>query len=141
MGRENPSWGEERIANELQLNLGLRVSPRTIRKYMPKLPAAPCGGPRGDLRWAVFLRNHTRLIIACDFWVVVTAGFRILYVFVVMEHASRRLIHLNATTPSHRGVDSPTATRNHPFRPRVLLHHPRPRRDLFRRDDARVAVW
>jgi len=29
---ENPSWGEERIANELLLKLGLRVSPRTIWK-------------------------------------------------------------------------------------------------------------
>jgi hypothetical protein len=36
MARENPSWSEERIANELRLKLGLRVSPRTIRKYMPK---------------------------------------------------------------------------------------------------------
>jgi putative transposase len=97
MARENPSWGEERIANELLLKLGLRVSPRTIRKYMPKLSAAPPGGPRGDQRWAVFLRNHARFIIACDFCIVVTAAFRILYVFVVMEHASRRLIHLNAT--------------------------------------------
>jgi putative transposase len=39
MACENPSWGEERIANELLLRLGLRVSPRTIRKYLPKLPA------------------------------------------------------------------------------------------------------
>jgi putative transposase len=31
MARQNPSWGEERIANELWLKLGLRVSPRTIR--------------------------------------------------------------------------------------------------------------
>jgi putative transposase len=36
MARDNPSWGEERIANELLLKLGLRVSPRTVRKYMPK---------------------------------------------------------------------------------------------------------
>ncbi len=96
MARDNPSWGEERIANELLLKLGLRVSPRTIRKYMPKSPPAT-GIPRGDQRWATFLKNHARGIIACDFCVAVTTTFRILYVSVVIEHASRRLIHLNAT--------------------------------------------
>ena len=44
MADENPVWGEERIANELPLKLGLRVSPRTVRKYMPKRPP---GQPRG----------------------------------------------------------------------------------------------
>ena len=39
--RDNPSWGEERIANELRVKLGLRVSPRTIRKYLPKFPITP----------------------------------------------------------------------------------------------------
>jgi transposase InsO family protein len=97
MARENPSWGEERIANELLLKLGLRVSPRTIRKYLPKLPATPSGRPQGDQRWVTFLKNHARGIIACDFCVTVTATFRILYVLVVMEHASRRLIHVSAT--------------------------------------------
>src|SRR6202035_1492380 len=58
MARENPTWGEEQIANELLLKLGLRVSPRTIRKYLPKLLATPPGGPRGDQRWATFLKNH-----------------------------------------------------------------------------------
>ncbi len=96
MARENPSWGEERIANELLLKLGLRVSPRTIPKYMSKSPPAT-GIPRGDQRWATFLKNHAQGIIACDFCDAVTATFRILYVFVVMEHASRRLIHLDAT--------------------------------------------
>ena len=35
MAQDNPTWGQERIANELLLKLGLRVSPRTVRKYMP----------------------------------------------------------------------------------------------------------
>jgi hypothetical protein len=39
MATENPLWGEQRIANELMLKLGIRVSPRTARKYMPKRPA------------------------------------------------------------------------------------------------------
>ncbi len=92
MGSENPTWGEERIANELLLKLGIQVSPRTVRKY---LPPRPPGRPRGDLRWSTFLRLHAQGIIACDFMVVVTATFRMLYVFVVIEHRSRRLVHFN----------------------------------------------
>ena len=97
MARENSSWGEERIANELLLKLGLRVSPRRIRKYLPKVPSAPPGRCRRNQRWSTFLKNHAAAIIACDFCVVASATFRLLYVLVVMEHASRRLIHLNVT--------------------------------------------
>jgi putative transposase len=50
------------------------------------------------LRWSTFLRLHAQGIIACDFFVAVTATFRLLYVFVVIEHRSRRLIHCNVTT-------------------------------------------
>jgi putative transposase len=87
-------WGEERIANELQVKLGIEVSPRTVRKY---LPSGPRGRPRGDLRWSTFLRTHAQGMLACDFFVTVTASFRLLYVFVVIEHGSRRLLHLNVT--------------------------------------------
>ena len=94
MANENPVWGEERIANELLLKLGIRVSPRTVRKYLPRHPR---GRPIGDLRWSTFLRLHAQGVIACDFFVTVTATFRLLYVFVVIEHRSRRLIHCNVT--------------------------------------------
>jgi putative transposase len=94
MAIENPLWGEERIANELLLKLGIRVSPRTVRKYMPKRPP---DRPRGDQRWAMFLRNHAKVIIASDFFVVVTATFWLLYVLVLVHHGSRRLVHLNVT--------------------------------------------
>ena len=98
MARENPTWGQERIANELLLKLGLRVSPRTVRKDMPKrLDHGP--GTRGQSqRWATFMRNHAQAIVACDFCMAITATFRILYVFVVIEHARRRLLHVNVTT-------------------------------------------
>ena len=85
MANENHLWGEERVANELLLKLGIRVSPRTVRKYMPK--QAP-GHPRGDQRWSTFLKNHATAILACDFFITVTATFRLLYVFVVIEHSS-----------------------------------------------------
>ena len=92
MASENPLWGEARIANELLLKLGLRVSPRTARKYIPKRPP---GRPRGDQRWSTFLRNHAKAIVACDFFVTVSATFRLLYVLVLIEHGSRRLVHFN----------------------------------------------
>ena len=40
MSRDNLLWGEERIANELLVKLGIRVSPRTVRKYMRRKPAS-----------------------------------------------------------------------------------------------------
>ena len=97
MAWENPSWGEERIANELPLKLGLRVSPRTVRKYLRKVPFGLADQQRRDQRWSTFLRNHTAAVIACDSCAVATATFRLLYVLVVMEHASRRLINVSVT--------------------------------------------
>lgn len=94
MALSNVLWGEERIANELLLKLGIHVSPRTVRKYMPKRPH---GVPRGDQRWSTFLSIHAAGIVACDFCVVVTASFCLLYVLVIIEHSSRRLIHCNVT--------------------------------------------
>ena len=87
--------GEERIADELLLKLGLRVSPRMLRKHRPQLPFGPPGKPRRDQRWSTFLKKHAAVIIAGDFCVVATATFRLLLVLVVMEPASRRIIHLN----------------------------------------------
>ena len=66
-----------------------------MRKYLPKRPP---GRPRGDLRWSTFLRNQATAILACDFFVAVTATFRVVYVFVVIEHGTRRLAHVNVTT-------------------------------------------
>jgi hypothetical protein len=65
LANENPSWGEERIANEFLLKLGIRVSPRTVRKYLSPRPPRQ---PRGDLRWSTVLRVHAQGIIACDSW-------------------------------------------------------------------------
>ena len=53
------------------------------------MPKRPDGQPRGDQRWATFLKNHAKAILACDFFVAVTATFRMFYVFVVIEHGTR----------------------------------------------------
>ena len=97
MAQDNPTWGQERIANELLLKLVLRVSPRTVRKYMLKCLDRGPGQCVASQRWSTFVRNHAQAIVACDFCVAVTATFRLLYVFVVIEHASRRLLHVNVT--------------------------------------------
>ena len=61
------------------------------------MPKRPPGVPRGDQRWSTFLSNHATAIIACDFFLAVTATFRSLYVFVVIHHATRQLLHVNVT--------------------------------------------
>ncbi len=61
------------------------------------MPKRPPGVPRGDQRWSTFLQNHAKAIIACDFFVAVTVTFRMLYMFVVIEHGTRRLAHVNVT--------------------------------------------
>ena len=94
MAHDNPTWGEERIANELRLKLGIRVSPRTVGKYVKR--GRPNGGNK-DQRWTSFLRNQAKVIVACDFFVSVSLTFRFLYVFVAMEIGSRRILHCNVT--------------------------------------------
>jgi hypothetical protein len=97
MTLENPTWGQERIANELLLKFGLQVSPRSVRKYMPNHCVGSPGKRRHTQRWSTFIRNHAKGILACDFCVAITATFHMLYVFVVIEHTSRRLVHVNVT--------------------------------------------
>lgn len=95
MATANRTWGEERIASELLVKLGIRVSPRTVRRYMPS-----GSGPNlksGSQAWITFVRNHARSVLACDFFVTVTAGFSVLYVFVILEVGTRRILHWNVT--------------------------------------------
>jgi hypothetical protein len=83
MAAANRTWGEERLASELLLKLGIRVSPRTVRRYMPQGPA-PRTGARSQM-WSTFVRNHASAVLACDFFGAVSATFRVFYVFVVLE--------------------------------------------------------
>jgi putative transposase len=95
MARANPTWGEERIANARLLKLGLAVSPRTVGRYLRGM--RPPHGGRPSQRWATFVRNHAHAVLACDFFITVTARFRVLYVFVVLDVGTRRMVHWNVT--------------------------------------------
>jgi putative transposase len=95
MVQSNPTWGQARIANELLLKLGILVSPRTVRADWPdNLKPSP---RRTSQNWNNFIRNHVQGIVACDFMVAVTARFRVLYIFVLLELGSRRILHFNVT--------------------------------------------
>ena len=97
MARANPVWGEERITAELLVKLGVRVSPRTVRRSLGRGLGGGGQGATGP-RWATFVRNHAQALGACDCCVAVTATFRVLYVFVALEVGSRRLVHVNVTS-------------------------------------------
>ncbi len=90
MAKENRLWGAERIRGEL-LKLGIEVSKRTVQKYMPKVRR------NSSQTWATFLKNHAAGIWACDFTVVHDLLFRPLYIFVLIELQTRRIVHTAVT--------------------------------------------
>lgn len=91
MAEENPLWGQVRIMGEL-LKLGCVVSPRTVRKYMRR-PWIGTPSPR----WREFLTQHARDIWACDFLTVRTLTFQTLYVFFLIRHDTREIVHARVT--------------------------------------------
>ncbi|MGB2821632.1 MAG: integrase core domain-containing protein [Phycisphaerae bacterium] len=94
MCRENPMWGAPRILSELRL--GYDVAESTVAKYMLRSGKPP------SQTWRTFLANHVGQIAAIDFFTVPTVTFRVLYVFLILRHDRRRVVHFNVTT-------SPTA--------------------------------
>lgn len=94
-GRREFDVGEERIANELKLKLGIRVSPHTAEKLVGN--SGPVRTPDLRRRGMTFVHNHARFIVARDFFIVLTATFRIRCVFVIVELATPRIVHANGT--------------------------------------------
>jgi transposase InsO family protein len=43
------------------------------------------------------VRNHAHAVLACDFFTTITVRFRILYVFVLLDVGTRRIVHWNVT--------------------------------------------
>src|SRR6266487_5964760 len=92
MAAKNWLWGAERMRGEL-LKLHIRVSKRTIQKYMRRVrPKGACGQT-----WKTFLRNHAAEVWACDFLQVTDLLFRPLFAFFIVELKSRKVIHANVT--------------------------------------------
>lgn len=96
MARNNVTWGAERIRGEL-LKLGIRVSKRTIQKYMKQ--ARP-PEERGQT-WQTFHTNHADNIWACDFLQLYDVLFRPIFAFFFVKHGTREVVHVGVTrTPN-----------------------------------------
>src|SRR5262245_24759898 len=89
MAGANPIWGAPRIHGEL-LKLGFEISERTVSRLMPK-------GRKPMQTWMTFPRNHVGQLVSIDFFTVATIRLRVLYVFIVLTHDRRRIIHFNIT--------------------------------------------
>ena len=90
MSRENPLWGAPRIHGEL-LKLGFEVSEAAVSKYLTRHPKPP------SQTWRTFLENHVGCMSSIDFFVVPTAAFTLLTVFIVLGHERRRIVRVGVT--------------------------------------------
>ena len=117
MSLANPLWGAPRIHGEL-LKLGIEVSQATVAKYMARQRELP------SQTWRTFLNNHLKDLVLTDFFVVPTIGFRVLFVFVVLAHHRRRVLHFNVTANPTSGWAAQQIAEAFPWdsAPRYLLH-------------------
>jgi transposase InsO family protein len=91
MQAANPLWGAPRIHGELR-KLGIEIAQTTVAKYLRRHR-----GSAPSQTWRAFLTNQVSQLASIDFFTVPTATFRVLFVFVVLEHDRRRIVHVNVT--------------------------------------------
>jgi putative transposase len=101
LAHENPRWGYQRIAGELN-GLDVTVSATTVRKIMRQAGLGPAG-ERAGLSWRTFLRAQARSMLAVDFFTVETVSLQRLYVLFFIELGSRR-VHLAGCTGNPSGA-------------------------------------
>ena len=89
---DHPEWGEDRIALELKLKLGVEHSTSTIRKYMVDTATPP-----RTSTWKQFIESHADQILAIDFTTQILWDFSARYVFVVMALGTREVVHVAVT--------------------------------------------
>jgi hypothetical protein len=90
MSHENPLWGAPKIHGEL-LKLGIEIGETSVSKYMVRRRRPP------SQTWRTFLDNHVKNLVSVDFFTVPTIRFQVLYVFLVMAHERRRIVHFAVT--------------------------------------------
>ncbi len=90
MHAANPLWGAPRVDGELR-KLGIHIAQSTVAKHLRNRGTPP------SETWRTFLRNHGSQLASVDFFTVPTVTCRTLFVFVVLSHDRRRLVHFNVT--------------------------------------------
>ncbi len=118
MALENPKWGAKKIQGEL-LKLEIVIHKKTIQKYIKQVRKKP-----GGQNWTTFLKNQAHEIWACDFTVVHSLLFKPLYVFVIVEHQSRQVVHTAVTTKPTDEWTAQQIREATPWgkRPKYLIH-------------------
>jgi putative transposase len=94
--KENPLWSPERIYDQM-VSLGMVdvPCPNSIAKYIPVIRRPP--SEKAQQSWKTFISNHMHDTWAMDFFTVPTITFRVLYVFVVINHSRRQVVHIAVT--------------------------------------------
>ncbi len=90
MSKENQGWGAPRIHGEL-LKLGINIGETSVSKYLVRNRKPP------SQTWRTFLDNHVKSLVSVDFFTVPTIRFQVLYVFIVLAHERRRILHFAVT--------------------------------------------
>lgn len=90
MSQANPMWGAPRMVGELR-KLGIHVAKSTVEKYRvhARKPPSPT--------WKPCLKNHVRDLVALDFFVVPTVTHKVLFVWLILAHERRHVVHFNIT--------------------------------------------
>jgi transposase InsO family protein len=131
LARENPRWGYQRIAGELN-GLGMIISATTVRKILRRAGLGPAG-QRPGLSWRAFLRGQAASLLAVDFFTVETISLQRLYVLFFIELDSRR-VHLVGCTANPTGAWVTQQARQFAW---TLQQQPSPFRFLIRDRDSK----
>ena len=69
----------------------MNIGETSVSKYLVRYRKPP------SQTWRTFLENHVKNLVSVDFFTVPTLRFQVLYVFLVLAHDRRRILHFGVT--------------------------------------------